>query len=175
MRLFFTFFEATLVSVASSRRSRRKTLKSGNRKEKRHGCVYFLSERLYPASRGPSIFLVKLGRGRKDRRTSAHRVERLEQATFTCTFMSAARLGKQCLLQQTVSHALAYTFSVILFSVVVLVFAPAVSDIFHHCTFLLTGLFIWRYNISVQGRADPLETQLYIKRAIQVSAVPFLL
>ena len=161
--------------MASSRRSRRKTLKSGNRKGKRHGCVYFLSERLYPASRGPLIFLVKLGRGREDRRTSAHRVERLEQATFTCTFMSAARLGKQCLLQQTVSHALAYTFSVILLSVVVLVFAPAVSDIFHHCTFLLIGLFIWRYNISVQGRADPLETQLYIKRAIQVSAVPFLL
>ena len=175
MRLFFTFFEATLVSVASSRRSRRKTKESGTRKGKRHEIVYFLSESLYPASRGPSIFLVKSGRGREDRRTSAHRVERLEQATFTCTFMPAARLGKQCLLQQTVSHALAYAFSVILFSVVMLVFVPAVSGIFHHCTFLLIGLFIWRYNISVQGGTDPLETQLHIKGAIQVSGVPFLL
>lgn len=101
MRLFFTFFEATLVSVASSRRSRRKTKESGTRKGKRHGCVYFLSERLYPVSRGPSIFLVKSGRGREDRRTSAHKVERLEQVTFTGTFMPAARSGKQCLLQQT--------------------------------------------------------------------------
>ena len=101
MRLFFTLFEATLVSVASSRGSRRKTKESGTRKGKRHEIVYFLSESLYPASRGPSIFLVKSGRGREDRRTSAHRVERLEQVTFTSTLMPAARSGKQCLLQQT--------------------------------------------------------------------------
>ena len=73
------------------------------------------------------------------------------------------------------SHVLTYTFSVTLFPIIMLIFAASVSDwdIFHNVTFLLIGMFIWRI-ISVQGRTDPLETQLYIRTALQVSGVPFL-
>ena len=72
------------------------------------------------------------------------------------------------------SHVLTHSHFQSNYPVVMLVFAPAVSDIFHHFTFLLIGMFIWR-TISVQGRTDPLETQLYIRRPVQVSGVPLLL
>ena len=72
------------------------------------------------------------------------------------------------------SHVLTHSYFPSNYPVVMLVFAPAVSDIFHHFTFLLIGMFIWR-TISVQGRTDPLETQLYIRRPVQVSGVPLLL
>ena len=72
------------------------------------------------------------------------------------------------------SHVLTHSHFQSNYPVVMLVFAPAVSDIFHHFTFLLIGMFIWR-TISVQGRTDPLETQLYIRIPVQMSGVPLLL
>ena len=72
------------------------------------------------------------------------------------------------------SHVLTHSHFPSNYPVVKLVFAPTVSDIFHHFTFLLTGMFIWG-TISVQGRTDPLETEHYIRRPVQMSGVPLLL
>ena len=86
---------------------------------------------------------------------------------------SCLQRGCNKVFYNKLAHVLTFTFSVN-YPVAMLVFASAVSDIFHYFTFLLIGMFIWR-TISLQDRADPLETQLYIRRAIQVSGVPFLL
>ena len=124
--------EATLVSVASSRSSRRKT-------NTQRLCTFCLNAwNMVPSCRqqgwGNNVFYNKL------------------------------------------SHVLTYTFSVTQFPIIMLIFAASVSDwdIFHNVTFLLIGMFIWR-TISVQGGTDPLETQLYIRRPVQMSGVPLLL
>ena len=155
---------STLMSVATSLRLQRKTKKSGTRKRKRHEIVYVLSERLEQATFMPTSFpgFSPIRPTKKERTLGTRLPSWLQQGWGNNVFYNK------------LSHVLTHSHFQSNYPVVMLVFAPAVSDIFHHFTFLLTGMFIWG-TISVQGRTDPLETQLYIRTALQMSGVPLLL
>ena len=113
------------MSVATLLRLQRKTKKNGTRKRKRQEIVYLLSERLEQATFMPTSF---------PGFSPIRPTEQGENPGNEVAFMPAARLGKQCLLQQTLPCLNSFTFQSN-YPVVMLVFAPTVSDILHHCTF----------------------------------------
>ena len=90
------------MSVATSLRLRRKTEKNGTRNRKRHEIVYVLSERLEQATFMPTSF---------PGFSPIHPTEQGENPGNEVAFMPAARLGKQCLLQQTLPCLNSFTFS----------------------------------------------------------------
>ena len=91
------------MSVATSLRLQRKTKKSGTRKRKRHEIVYVLSERLEQTTFMPTSF---------PGFSPIRPTKQGENPGNEVAFMPAARLGKQCLLQQTLPCLNSFTFSV---------------------------------------------------------------
>ena len=97
---------STLMSVATSLRLQPKTKKSGTRQRKRQEIVYVLSERLEQATFMPTSF---------PGFSPIRPTEQGEKPGNKVGFMPAARLGKQCLLQQTLPclnlHIFGHTIS----------------------------------------------------------------